>query len=85
MIFLLTHQGIVARLAPEEMRGRYMAVSGIAFSLPNMFGPALGGHLLDKFDPNLLWYLAGFACSLGAIGYFILHARLPKDSPLLSQ
>lgn len=85
MVFFPTQQAIVARLAPEELRARYMAVAGIAFSLPNMFGPALGGYLLDQFDPNLLWYLGGIVCIIGAVGYFTRHIRLPEDSPLISQ
>lgn len=85
MIFFPTQQAIVALLAPEDMRGRYMAVSGIVFSLPNMFGPTLGGYLLGKLDPNLFWTLAGMVCAIGAVGTIILHTRLPDDNPLASQ
>lgn len=82
MIVHPTHQSLVAKLAPEEMRGRYMAVAGIAFSLPNIFGPWLGGYLLDKFNPNLIWYLAGIICIAGAAGYVVLYTRsTPRDNP----
>ncbi len=32
-------QAMVARFAPEDMRGRYMAIYGVSFSLPFAFGP----------------------------------------------
>ena len=82
MIFFPTQQAIVARLAPEELRARYMAVAGIAFSLPDIFGPMLGGYLLDNFDPNLIWYLGGTVCLVGAFGYLFLHSRLPQNNNL---
>lgn len=85
MLFFPTQETIVARLAPEEMRARYMAISGIGFSLPNIFGPALGGYFLDKFDPHLFWYLTGIVCIIGAVSFLTFHARLPNDSPLSSQ
>lgn len=83
MIWFPTQQAVVARLAPEEMRGRYMAVASLAFALPNMFGPALGGYLFDHYDPYLFWYYGGLVCVVGAIGYAALHAR-QRENPLLA-
>ena len=85
MIFFPTQQAVVARLAPEDLRGRYMAIAGIAFSLPNMFGPALGGYMIDLSDPNMLWYVGGSICILGALGYFLLHTKTPAGSTLAAQ
>jgi MFS family permease len=73
MVFFPTQQAIVAQLAPEEMRGRYMATAGLAFSLPNIVGPTLGGLLLDRADPNLLWVLASWLCLLAVVGYLALR------------
>jgi MFS family permease len=58
------------------MRGRYMAVAGFAWSIPNTIGPAAAGYVLDNLDPRLLWYIGGFVCLASALGYFILHSRL---------
>jgi MFS family permease len=75
MVFFPTQQAIVAGLAPEDMRGRYMAAAGLAFTLPNIVGPTLGGLLLDRAHPNLLWYLASLFCLLGVVGYLVLRRR----------
>ncbi|MHC4157190.1 MAG: MFS transporter [Planctomycetota bacterium] len=74
MIFFPTQQAIVARLAPEDMRGRYLAAAGLAFSLPNIVGPSLGGFLLDRANPNLLWYLGSLLCVVGVVAYLVLRA-----------
>ena len=79
MIVQPTQQSIVARLAPEEMRGRYIAVGGLAYSLPTMIGPTLGGYLLDKYEPNLIWYIAAVICITGVVGYLTLHRRLSRS------
>jgi MFS family permease len=73
MVFFPTQHAIVAQLAPEDMRGRYMATAGLAFSLPNIVGPALGGLLLDRADPNLLWVLASSLCLAGLLGFAALR------------
>jgi MFS family permease len=75
MIVFPTREAIVAQLAPEDMRGRYMAAAAFGFAIPNMIGPTLGGLLLDHADPNLLWYLAGIVATAGAAGYFVLYTR----------
>jgi MFS family permease len=48
-------QSIVAGFAPEDMRGRYMAVSGLTWSIAFTIGPYGAGLLLDSKNPNMLW------------------------------
>ena len=62
----------IAGLAPANMRGRYMGVYGISWSLTLIFGPALGMHLFAK-SATLLWLAC--ACS-GVIGAAIIGWRM---------
>jgi len=63
----------VINFAPEDMRGRYNAVYGLAWSLPFMIGPYLAGTLIDNFNPDWLWYACGIIGSLATISFLILH------------
>jgi len=76
MVYFPTSQVIAAGFAPKDMRGRYMAVAGFAWSIPNTIGPAAAGYILDNLNPRLLWYIGGFICIASAFGYFALHSRL---------
>src|SRR5215216_58952 len=69
MIYFPTSQVIAAGFAPKDMRGRYMAVAGFAWSIPNTIGPAAAGYILDNLDPHLLWYIGGVICIASALGY----------------
>lgn len=40
-------------IALEDMRGRYMAVFGLTWGFPAIFGPRLVGLILDNMNPNL--------------------------------
>ncbi|HKJ38840.1 MAG TPA: MFS transporter [Anaerolineales bacterium] len=84
MFIMPVSQALVAGFAPEEMRGRYMAVSGLTWLVPSTFGPGLAGYLLDNYNPNLLWYIGGILCLIAAIGFYALHIRLgarPQFAP----
>jgi len=87
MIVSPVAQALVARFAPEDMRGRYMAIFGISWSIPFMIGPLLAGLILDNLNPNLLWYSAGFIGLLAVLGFLYLHrrARLVEATPELSE
>jgi MFS family permease len=87
MIVSPVAQALVARFAPEDMRGRYMAIFGISWSIPFMIGPLLAGLILDNLNPNLLWYAAGFIGCLSVLGFLYLHrrARLIEATPELSE
>lgn len=79
MLIMPTSQAIAANFAPEEMRGRYMAIFGLTWLLPSTFAPMLAGLILDNFNPNLLWYIGGILCSVAAFAYWMLHLRLGME------
>jgi MFS family permease len=68
-------QALVARMAPEDMRGRYMAVFGFAWVVPSALAPLLAGLVMDRSDPRLVWY-AAFLLGLASAAMFqVLHRR----------
>jgi MFS family permease len=76
MIIMPVSQALVADFAPEEMRGRYMAISGMTWMVPATLGPGLAGYMLDNYNPNLLWYVGGVLCLIAAFSFYLLHLRL---------
>ncbi len=81
MIIMPVSQALAANFAPEDMRGRYMAIFSIAWAIPATFGPTLAGLILDNksYDPNILWYLGGVICLVSVLGFYLLHLRLGKQ------
>lgn len=71
-------QSLVARFAPEDMRGRYMAFFSFSWTIPSLFGPLLAGLVMDNYDPNLVWYLAGVIGLIAALGYWQLNSVVEK-------
>jgi predicted MFS family arabinose efflux permease len=73
----------VINFAPEDMRGRYSAVYGLAWGLPFMIGPYLAGLLMDNYNPNWLWFACGICGTLATISFLILHRmRMPAESKI---
>ena len=70
-----TGQALVARFAPEDMRGRYMAVYSLAWMLPSTFGLLLAGLIMDNFDPRWVWYAAGIVGLVAAGAFALLERR----------
>ena len=62
---------VVAELAPEERRGRYMGFFELGQTLGMSFGPLLGGILLDSFpaDPWFIWGTIAFVSFVAAVGF----------------
>jgi MFS family permease len=79
MIVVPTSQTLAAGFAPADMRGRYMAVFGLSWTIPSTIGPGLAGYILDNYNPNLLWYIGGLLCAVSVIAYYSLHLRLGKQ------
>ena len=78
MIVIPVSQATVALFAPEDKRGRYMAVYGFHWSIPNLFGVLVAGLIYDYIGPNWVWYLAGILCLMAFIGFWLLHG-VAKD------
>jgi len=71
-------QSIIARLAPEQMRGRYMAVFNLSFGAANAVGPLAAGIIMDNYNPNWVWYIGGIICSVSAVGYLFMQTAAEK-------
>ena len=83
MIAIPISQTTAAFFAPEDKRGRYMAVYGFHWAIPNLFGVLAAGLIMENIGPNLVWYIAGILCLIAAIGFLLLHGitkvRLTKE------
>jgi len=85
MVVAPVSQALVASFAPEDMRGRYMAVSGFSWALPFAVGPYLAGLIIDGPKPYLLWYAAGFVAMLSTLAFLALYrVRYKQDQKLQS-
>ena len=87
MIIAPIQQTIVASFAPEDKRGRYMAVFGFHWAIPNLFGILLAGLVMENIGPNWVWYFAGILALFSVIGFWSLHGvtqkRFSKEEVLI--
>lgn len=72
-------QALIARFAPEDMRGRYMAIAGFSYGIPYAVGPLLAGLILDNTDPRYLWWAAGFVGMMAVSMFMWLHRKLQAE------
>jgi MFS family permease len=82
MIVAPVAQALVARMAPEDMRGRYMAIYGYTFTIASMTGPFMAGLVIDNFDPRILWYFAGGVGMFAVMIFLLLYRSMKVESPL---
>ena len=73
MIVYPTGQSSAASFATEDKRGRYMAVYGFQWMIPNMFGALGAGLVMVYIGANWVWYLAGILSLFSTIGFWLLH------------
>lgn len=78
MIIMPTSSALAANFAPEDRRGRYMALFGVSWGLPSIIGPSAAGLILDNFNPFLLWYVAAGISAVAIGGFYLLHLWLGK-------
>lgn len=74
-------QSLVANFAPEDMRGRYMAVSGLSWSISFTVGPYLAGLILESSNPSLLWAFCGLIGIIATLGFMLLNKVRHADAP----
>jgi len=78
MIVMPLSQRAVGLLAPEDKRGRYMALFGFSWAIPSIFGVILAGLVMDYIGPNLVWYFAAILSFISFIGLWLLHPPMEK-------
>ncbi len=78
MIIIPTSSTLAANFAPEQMRGRYMAVFGLSWGIPAIVGPSAAGVIMDNYNPFLLWYVAAGISAVAIGGFYLLHLWLGK-------
>jgi MFS family permease len=86
LIWAPTSIAFVAKLAPIDMRGRYMGVYGVAGGIAWGIGPITSGYLYDNFAPVSVWHLAlvlGMVCTL-AFGFIGKMAPLTRQPSLVT-
>ncbi|MFH1809557.1 MAG: MFS transporter [Pseudomonadota bacterium] len=69
-------QAIVADLSPPSLRGRYMGVFGLSFSIAIMGGAPLGGMALVHLGGGWTWALCFFVGSLSTGLYVVIRRQL---------
>jgi MFS family permease len=85
MVTIPIANAVVAKFAPEEMRGRYTFVYGNSWGISFAVGPFLAGLVLDNYNPNLLWYACGIIGMIAVTGFLALHRALHTEPVLLTQ
>jgi len=78
MLVVPTSQALVARLAPEDMRGRYMAVFGFSWVISSAVGPLMFGLIMDNADPRWVWYSVGLVGLVAAGAFALLQSRAER-------
>lgn len=63
-----------ANAAPPEMRGRYMGVYSLTWSIGFGVGPVAGGFLNDRISPHAIWYF-GLMMGLLAMVWYLVQDR----------
>jgi MFS family permease len=72
LIWAPTSVSFVARIAPIDMRGRYMGVYGMVSGIAWGIGPIASGYVYDNVAPVALWYLALGLAIVGTVGFIAL-------------
>ncbi len=78
-------QALVAQLAPQDMRGRYMAVYQLTWWISSAVGPLLAGLVMDNADPRWVWYTAGLLGLVAAGCFALLQRRVEQRIGQTSQ
>ncbi len=71
LILVPTGTTYAANLASPDMRGRYMSIYGLTWSVASMLAPLFGAFLSDNFGPRTTWYGSG-VIGLYAIAVYLL-------------
>jgi len=79
LIWAPTSISFVARIAPVDMRGRYMGVYGMIGGIAWGLGPIANGYVYDNVAPVAVWYLVMALASVCTVA-FVLIGKVPALS-----
>lgn len=79
LIWAPTSISFVARIAPIDMRGRYMGVYGMIGGMAWGIGPIASGYVYDNVAPVSVWYLNLVLATVGTVAFLAL-GRLAAPS-----
>lgn len=80
LVLMPTATTFAANLAPPEMRGRYMAIFGLGWSISHGFGPVVGGIMNDTIAPQSIW-VGGLVWALLSSVLYLALERWGKIQP----
>jgi MFS family permease len=80
MTMIPVRSALTADLAPETMRGRYMAVSSGAWSIGWMLGPLLAGLVSDRLGMVHVWTGSFILGALATLGFLLLGRVMPPGA-----
>jgi MFS family permease len=84
LIIVPTSSTYVANLAPPDMRGRYMSIYSLTWSLSIGIGPVLGGFLSDSYGSSATWYGGLVIGVISTTLFFVIERVFYKKEPAIS-
>jgi MFS family permease len=72
MVIAPVSTALVADMAPEAMRGRYMGILGLTWGIGYGLGPTLGGTVMDNLGGRYIWYTSLILGSMAAAAFLLL-------------
>lgn len=77
-------QSIVTEMAPRELRGRYLGVFGMCFSLALTIGSPIGGEVLHRYGPTKLWLGVFVIAAIAVALYAAIHPAVTRRIAVVS-
>ncbi len=80
LMLMPTALTFTAKIAPTEMRARYMGILSLSWPLAAGVGPVIGGVLNDNISPLAMWLGASSMALFGALGFVVLFRFSQRKS-----
>jgi MFS family permease len=71
---------LVADMAPEIVRGRYMGAFGLTWGISYGLGPTLGGAIMDNLGGRYIWHASLILSSMAAAAFLLLGRFVPSPA-----
>ncbi len=71
-----------ANLAPADMRGRYMSIYGLTWSIASGIAPVFGGALNDYLGPRWIWIGGGMIGVISILVFMYLSHQYSHNEAL---